>query len=228
MTIDTDKALLELEILRGFIDFVNNQVGVYMDCLSGFEGNRVRIQRQVARVQRPTGRRTENGRPVMVYASVEDPSLPDVIHHRIIRAEDFIATNAQASFNEQQVCCSIIVFLFAYWDEEIRPQIACVRRVEASEIKVDAMGDLRIARNSIIHNKGIITDTDHTKLRKMTELFKPGQKIALSHDEMHKLFVLVKQAIAEIIMVYVGHLPGAPDPSDIVSIAIQRGGRPSK
>jgi hypothetical protein len=45
---------------------------------------------------------------------------------------------------------------------------------------------------------------------------------------MHKLFVLVKQAIAEIIMKYAGHLPGAPDPSQIVGLAIQSGGRPSE
>lgn len=228
MTIDMDKACAEVEILRGFIDFVNSQVGVYMDCLAGFEGNTVRIHRQVARVQRPTGRRIENGQPVMMYASIEDPRLPDVIHHRIIRAEDFIAANAQAGFNEQQVCWSIIVFLFTYWEDEIRPQIARVRGVEKDEVMVDALGDLRIVRRSIIHNKGTISAANHAKLKKMAELFKPAEKIALSHDQMHKLFVIVKQAIAEIIMTYVGHLPGAPGPSQIVSVAIQRGGRPPK
>ena len=47
---DTTKALAELEVLRGFIDFVNRQIGVYCDCLSSFQGNKVRIERQVARV----------------------------------------------------------------------------------------------------------------------------------------------------------------------------------
>jgi hypothetical protein len=31
---DMTKALAELEVLRGFIDFVNRQIGVYCDCLS--------------------------------------------------------------------------------------------------------------------------------------------------------------------------------------------------
>lgn len=225
MEVDTDKALAELGILRSFIDFVNRQVGVYMDCLAGFEGNTVRIRRQVARVQRSSGRRIENGQPVMMYASIEDPGLPDVIHHRIIRAEDFIAANAQAGFNEQQVCWSIIVFVFAYWDEEIRPQIAGVRGVTANEVQVDALGDLRILRKSIIHNNGVITAADHAKLKKMPELVKPDETIELTHDQMHRLFVSVKQAIAEIIMMYVGHLPGAPEPPEIADIAIQNGGR---
>jgi hypothetical protein len=173
MKIDMEKALAELEVLRGFIDFVNSQVGVYMDCLAGFEGNTVRIHRQVARVRRPTGRRIENGQPVVMYASVEDPSQPDVIHRRIIRADDFISANAQKGFNEQQVCWSIIVFMFAYWDEEIRPQIARIRAVDAKEVRVDALGDLRIVRHSIIHNKGVISSADHGKLRKMADLVQP-------------------------------------------------------
>jgi hypothetical protein len=41
---------------------------------------------------------------------------------------------------------------------------------------------------------------------------------------MHKLFIAIKQAIAEIILVYTGHLPGAPDASQIVSVAIQNAG----
>jgi hypothetical protein len=38
---DMTKALAELDVLRGFIDFVNRQVGVYCDCLSSFYGNKV-------------------------------------------------------------------------------------------------------------------------------------------------------------------------------------------
>ncbi len=224
MKIDFEKARSELPILRDFIDFANTQVGVYMDCLSGFQGNTVRIHRQIARVNRPTGRQIKEGRPVMMYASVEDPSSPDVIHHRIIRADQFLAVNTEAGFNEQQVCWSIIVFLFAYWNEEVRPQIAKVRGVAPEEIKVDALGDLRIIRHSIIHDKGVLPAKAHAKLKKLTALFKPDEKITLTHDQMHKLFIAVKQAIAEIILSYTGHLPGAPVASEIESIAIQNAG----
>jgi hypothetical protein len=54
---DMTKALAELDVLRGFIDFVNRQVGVYCDCLAGFNGNKVRVERQVARVTRPVSHR---------------------------------------------------------------------------------------------------------------------------------------------------------------------------
>ena len=216
------KASAELDVLRGFIEFVNRQVGVYSDCLSSFYGNKVRVERQVARVTRPSSRRIENGQPVIAWASVEDPASPDVIHHRIIRATDFIQVNSEGGFNEQQICWSIIVFAFAYWDEEIRPQIAKIRGVETDDVRIDALGNLRILRKSIVHNGGVLKAADHAKLKVLGGICKPDAKIAPGHDDMHKIFVAIKQAIAELILHYTGQLPGAPKPDEIVSLAIQR------
>jgi hypothetical protein len=115
---DHRKINAELDVLREFIDFVNRQVGVYCDCLSGFQGNKVRVERQMPRLQRPTSRKIEDGQPVITYVSVEDPGRPDVLHHRIIRADEFINVNAEAGYNEQQICWAIVVFIFAMWDEE--------------------------------------------------------------------------------------------------------------
>lgn len=220
---DNERILAELAILRGFVDFVNAQVGVYCDCLAGFQGNTARIERQIARIQRPVSRRIENGQPVIVWASVEDPSRPDVLHHRITRADDFVAVNSESGFNEQQLCWSIIVFLFAFWDEEIRPQIARVRGVKPNDVKIDALGDLRILRKNIIHNGGILPENEHGKLKVMKGVCKPNTRLTFTHDQMHKIFVFVKQAIGRLSLEYTGHLPGAPDPEQIVDIAISNG-----
>jgi hypothetical protein len=221
---DMTKALAELPILRGFIDFVNLQVGVYCDCLSGFQGNKVRIERQAARVLHPASRRIENGQPVIVWASVEDPARPDVIHHRTFRADDFVAVNSEAGFNERQTCWSIIVFVYAYWDEETRWQIAKIRGVEKDEVRVDVFGDLRLLRRSIIHDGGVLKASDHVKLKVLSNLFQPGTLISPTHDEMHKIFVAIKSAIGDLILEYTGHLPGAPKPGEVVEVAIQGAG----
>jgi len=220
-TFDFEKAKAELPFLRAFIDFVNRQVGVYCDCLASFDGNKVRIERQIPRVQRPAGRRIENGRPVVVYVSVEDLASPDVIHHRLIRADEFISANSEAGFNEQQLCWSIIVFMFAYWDEEIRPAIAKVRGVKPNDVMLDELGDLRILRKSIIHDGGTISAAEYSKLKIMTSLCRPNEKIVLTHDQMHQVFVFVKQAIGRLVLQYTGHLTGAPDANEIVGVAIQ-------
>jgi hypothetical protein len=218
---DMTKALAEVAVLRGFIDFINRQVGVYCDCLSGFDGNKARVERQVARVTRPASRRIENGQPVIVWASVEDPTRPDVIHHRIIRADEFITANSEAGFNEQQVCWSIIVFLYAYWDEEVRPQIARIRGIQENEVRIDAFGDLRILRQSIVHHGGVLAATEHAKLKVLNGTCKAGAPISPTHDQMHKIFVVVKNAVGALILEYTAHLPGAPKPEEIVDIAVQ-------
>jgi hypothetical protein len=215
---DFDKARAELPILRNFIDFVNRQIGVYCDCLAGFKGNKVRIERQIPRAQRPVGRKINEGRPVIVYASVEDPTSPDVIHHRIIRADDFIKANAESGFNEQQMCWSIVVFMLANLEDNIRPQIARARGVHPSDVVLDELGDLRILRNSIVHDAGTISAAEHDKLKVMSTLCRPGERIVLAHAQMNQLFIHVKQAIGKLILDYTGSLPGAPKASEIVGM----------
>jgi hypothetical protein len=92
--------------------------------------------------------------------------------------------------------------------------------VPPSDIKIDALGDLRILRKAIIHNGGIVTANEHAKMKAMGYLCQPGAKITLTHDQMHKIFVHVKQAIATILMDYAGRFPGAPDLSGLVDVAI--------
>jgi hypothetical protein len=212
-----------LETLREFIDVVNAQVGLYMDALAGFAGNRVRIEFQVARVLRKSQQRKDpDGVPVTVWSSFEDPDSPDVIHNRITRAADYIACNAVHGFNEQQQVRAIIVLLFAIWDEEIRPRLAHCKQLAPNDIRVDALGDLRILRHAIIHNKGMLSASAYGKLKIMKDIFTASAPIILSHDRMHRLFVTLKQGIAALILDHTGPRPGAPRISEIQDVAIQR------
>lgn len=84
------------EVLREYIDFVNGQVGVYMDALAGLEGQYMRVERQGFRENRPQSSRIgEKGRPEIVWASYEDPTKPDIIHNRIIRTGDRLSGQLQ-------------------------------------------------------------------------------------------------------------------------------------
>lgn len=51
-------------VVRDYIDFVNEQVGAYMDALAGFSGHHSKVERQVHRVQRKISQRNENGETV--------------------------------------------------------------------------------------------------------------------------------------------------------------------
>jgi hypothetical protein len=156
------------DVIREYIDFVNQQVGVYMDALAGFAGHYTRVERQVHRVSRPAKSNIDSaGQRVVVWASYEDPTQPDIVHNRIIRSDDYLAVNAKGGSNEQQHAKAILLFLFSYWEDEIRPRLAASKSVEVQEIRSDLMGDLRILRNVILHAKGMMRLDKHGDLKKL-------------------------------------------------------------
>ena len=214
----------ELKVLREFGLFLDKQLGVYCDCLTGFEGNRARVELVIPRARRPVGRAIKDGLPVIVWASVEDPESPDVIHHRITRAADFVGANSETGFNEQQICWAIITFVFAYWNEEIRPQIARARAMKSDDIKVSEFGDLRILRHNILHNNGLLPANEHAKLLVLGSLCQPGATIVFTHEQMKKLFEVMHQGIAQLVLYHTGHLAGAPRAQDLVKVAFQLSG----
>ena len=95
----------------------------YMDAVAGFAGHHARVERQVCRIMRKDRHEQCEGRPV-VWASYEDPSQPDIIHNRIIRADDYLSANSIDGSNTQQHSRAILVFLFTFWEDEIRPRLA--------------------------------------------------------------------------------------------------------
>ena len=211
------------DVIREYIDFVNRQVGVYMDALAGFEGHRTRVERQVHRISRAIKSSIDNtGQRVVVRASYEDPTQPDVIHNRIIRASDYIAANSENGSNAQQHSQAVLVFLFAYWDEEIRPRLATLKKVESREIESDIMGDLRLLRNDILHNKGIISSKTTNGLKKLCDMFVVDQPIHISYENMHRIFVLIKQDCVRMLFEWLGVKNAPIQPEEIVDCAIQK------
>jgi hypothetical protein len=76
-----------------------------------------------------------------------------------------------------------------------------------------------------VHHGGVLEATHHAALKVLNGICQTGAAIAPTHDQMHKIFVTIKQAIGELILEYTAHLPGAPNPKDIVDIAVQNVGR---
>jgi hypothetical protein len=112
--------------------------------------------------------------------------------------------------------------IYSFWNDEIRPRLARCKNVKADDIKVDALGDLRLLRHAILHNKGILVASQFARLKAMRELFEPDKEIILSHDGMHKLFIALKRGVAVLIIAHTGPRPGTPEVSQLVDVAIQR------
>jgi len=213
--------------VREYIDFVNEQVGVYMSALAGFAGHHARVSRQVHRINRPTStRKNEKGEEIVVWSSYEDPTKPDIIHNKITRSGEFLEANRPGGTNEQQHSRAVIVFLFTYWEDEIRPRLAKAKGVEAIEIRSDIMGDIRILRNVILHSKSIIRPDRHSALSLLGDMFPVNQELEFSYEGMHQIFVLMKQDCARLLYEWLGieDAPVQPDELRDVAIEIRRTG----
>ncbi|GAB3095578.1 hypothetical protein [Lysobacter terrae] len=209
------------EVIRDYLDFLAQQVGMYMDALSGFEGNVARVETQVHRVTRPISRKIENGMPVVVWSSYEDPSRPDVIHNRISRAEDYLAENGKTGLNEQQHARAILIFLFTYWEDEIRPRLAAAAGVEPNRIKSDIHGDLRIVRHAVLHAKGKVRHEEYRRLKVLGSLITEEHQISLPIDVMQKIFIYVKQDCARLLFEWLGIKDAPVQPGELRDLAIQ-------
>jgi hypothetical protein len=213
------------DIVKGFIDFVNLQVGVYMGSIAGFSGAKIQMERQVARVLRPQSRTIDaRGEQVITHQSFEDPQSPDVIHSRIVTAENFIKENSPDGINQRQLSYSVIVFIFTYWEDEIRPNLAKAANIDVKDVKSEIMGDLRCIRNSILHTKGVFTPEWHSKLVVLKDCFPVGQRIEISYELMHQIFVKIKQGCAKLIFDWLGvDTEGRFDIDQLAGFAIQKG-----
>ncbi len=213
------------DVVKEFIDFVNLQVGVYMSSIAGFSGAKIQMERQVARVMRAQARKRDaRGDQVITHQSFEDQSQPDVVHSRIVTADNFIKENSPGGLNQRQLSYSVIVFIYTYWEDEIRPRLAEAVGVDIKEVKCEIMGDLRCIRNSILHSKGIFTAEWHGKLVVLKDCFAVGQPIEISYELMHQIFVKIKQGCAKLIFVWLGVDPeGRFDFDQLKAFAIQKG-----
>ena len=202
-------------VVRELIDFVNAQSGAYMDALAGYAGHRTKVERQVHRAMRPTSTTlNEAGQKVVVCASYEDPTKPDVVLNRIVRADDYLSANSPGGSNEQQHARAIVIFIFTFWELEVRPRLAACRGGKVEDIKSDIMGDLRLLRNVVLHAKGHLAPEEHRKLKKVGGMFLAGQPLQIGYEDMHQIFVLVKQDCARMLMEWTGAAASAPFSSE--------------
>ena len=211
-----------IDVCRDFIDITNAHVGTYVDACAGFAGNSVRVERQVAKVLHSQRQKlSPKDGTVIVFASFEDPDHPDAIHHRIIAAKDFISANGEAGSNAQLHAASAVIFIFAKWDEVIRPRLAIAKGVSPNDITLDIMGDLRLIRHAILHNDGTLSVASHSKIKRLSDIIPPG-KLNLSNAIMHVIFAQVKMGFAELICRQLGLPFTDTGPDAIKEIVVQR------
>ena len=72
---------------------------------------------------------------------------------------------------------SLVVMLFHLWDERYRPAIAGAIETEKQQVQCDLLGDVRLVRNIVIHEKSVVPDgfSDHVRFLAQIWNFHPGE-----------------------------------------------------
>ena len=96
---------------------------------------------------------------------------------------------------------SLIVSIYARWDEFHRPRIAAEHLVTRKAVRSDLMGDIRLIRNCIVHANSTITD-EVRSLKKLPWSILPGT-LTITNKMMNTLFNHLNRE-----HIFVDHCPG--------------------
>ena len=110
---------------------------------------------------------------------------------------DFLDYSARDGQFADQIAKSFIISLYSEWEELYRHKIATQVGASQKDVKCDLMGDLRLIRHCIVHNKSVIT-REHEKLKELKWQLRPGELQITNDmfsgliDQINRMQVLVQ------------------------------------
>ncbi|GAX59756.1 ATP/ADP translocase [Candidatus Scalindua japonica] len=140
-----------------------------------------------------------------------------------------MSSNSVDGSNTQQHSQAILVFLFAYCEDEIRPRLAKSTNIAENEIKSDIMSYVRTIRNVILHSKGKIRQDKYKSINLLGDMFSVDPSIYVFYENMHKIFVLIKKECARLLFEW-SVMENSPNvkPEDIRNVALQTRRKPTQ
>lgn len=96
-----------------------------------------------------------------------------------------------------RIAKALLVLVYAEWDEVTRPQMALSYGTESKLIRSDLMGDLRLIRNWIVHNKSVV-DKRVSGLKVLEWELEVGQTIVITKLRMQQFMQEMNQMLVEI------------------------------
>ena len=163
--------------IQEYLDEVNEIFGFYFDIVLACNSAR----REFLQLQ--ATHNISDDSPFMVKegppSKTPDEEMETSIHSTTLSAvKSRMDSNG---FDTIRAAEAAIIFAYHVWEEKYRNNLTKKDGTSLRPVSSDIMGDLRLIRNSIIHNKGI-TKNDIVKCKIFTK-FSPGERIALSsHD----------------------------------------------
>lgn len=111
--------------------------------------------------------------------------------HSRVRMRDAVKYSEKDGEYADRIAKAMFVTLYAEWDERFRKMIATECDVAAKQIKSDLMGDVRLVRHWIVHNKSVVDKKRHD-LKVLPWQLDTGE-LKITADRFAAFMVLVNQ-----------------------------------
>lgn len=170
-----------------FLDEVNRLFGFYFDAGMAFGFAKERLKSVQNRLN-------VTDASDFMFGQGEPQGTPDEVMQKSIHATTLGAVKARLTkdgADTQIAAQAMIVFTFHIWEEKYRTALTTnAGKPLPQPVASDVMGDLRLIRNAIIHNKGIAD----TAVGRCTVLkhFQPGQAIVFSDSIIYDIIRAIR------------------------------------
>jgi hypothetical protein len=122
---------------------------------------------------------------------------PDEGHwHASIKIGDAIDSSKKDGVFADKIAKSFLTAMYSEWDEYYRHRLAEETGAAAKSIKCDLMGDLRLMRHCVVHNKSIVTD-EPTKLKELKWPLSPGP-LTITKEMLSGLIDQINQMVVHL------------------------------
>jgi hypothetical protein len=180
------------------VSSVDRLYGLYLDSGLGFLANAEQLRRgqEHSRSLVPPGTDLDSLPHFIGRGDPNDPA--NVLQHRTTQGQ-FLRRNERGGENHVLVSQMLVVLICSFWEHEFRPRLADVLHVLPSEILVPIFGDLRLLRNDIVHNRGILQETTIRRLE-VVAAGQPGTTLTFNDAAIETLVRNIKSALDALVV----------------------------
>ena len=185
------------EAIKEFNKVLDDIYGIYLDSTRGFHLLREEIIKGQQIISEKTGMSIVDIDQAKQYYGVGDPNKPDsYILHECTQSQ-LKKRNEKSGDNYAIIANMCIVLIYQYWEDHYRKNIAEeLGYTNKNDLKSDIMGDLRLLRISIVHNKVIAKES--VENCKLLQWFKKGDIIYVNEKMFEKIVFYIKDFIKSI------------------------------
>jgi hypothetical protein len=172
--------------VREFLDEIDELFGFYFDVGLACWFARVRIEQLQQEI-------CANDDSPLMYSDGPPEDSPEREIEKSLHATIISSVKKRLEkdgFNTIRAAEAAIVFVYHIWDEKYRNNLTDADGQRIDRFNSDIMGDLRLLRNPIIHNKGV-AQNDIVKC-KIIKKFAPGDRIILTNQDIHEIIRAIR------------------------------------